>query len=76
MAFLDSADAELVFSDLSSKLNLTGWYNIQADHISFWDNEVLITGKRQFRFIMTPHVYHWDSMMIVEETTKSFFHQI
>jgi hypothetical protein len=56
MAFLDSANAELVCSDLSSKLNLTGRYNIQADHISVWDNEVLITGKRQFRFIMTPHV--------------------
>ena len=73
MAFLDSADAKLVCSDLSSKLNLTGWYNIPADHISFWDNEVLKTGKRQFRFIMTPHVHHWDSMMIYEETTKSLF---
>ena len=73
MAFLDSVDAKLVCSDLSSKLNLTGWYNIPADHISFWDNEVLKTGKRQFRFIMTPHVSRWDSMMIYEETTKSLF---
>jgi len=73
MAFLDSADAKLVCSDLSSKLNLTGWYNIPADHISFWDNEILNTGQRQFRFIMTPHVHHWDSMMIFEETTKSLF---
>ena len=73
MAFLESADAELVCSDLSSKLNLTGWYNIPADHTSFWDNEVLNTGRRHFRFIMTPHVHHWDSMMIFEETTKSLF---
>src|ERR671922_1727343 len=73
MAFLESADAELVCSDLSSKLNLTGWYNIPADHISFWDNEILKTGKRRFKFIMTPHVHHWDSMMIFEETTKSVF---
>jgi flavorubredoxin len=73
MAFLASADAKLVCSDLSSKLNLTGWYNVPVDHISFWDNEVLKTGKRQFRFIMTPHVHHWDSMMIYEETTKSLF---
>jgi flavorubredoxin len=73
MAFLDSADAKLVCSDLSSKSNLTGWHNIPVDHISFWDNEVLKTGKRQFRFIMTPHVHHWDSMMIYEETTKSLF---
>lgn len=45
MAFLDSADAELVCSDLSSKLNLTGWYNIPAHHISCWDNEFLNTVK-------------------------------
>ena len=73
MAVLDSADARLVCSDLSSKLNLTGWYNVPSDHISFWDNETLKTGKRQFRFVMTPHVHHWDSMMIFEETTRSLF---
>ena len=52
MAILDSADARLVCSDLSSQLNLTGWYNVPTDHISFWDNETLKTGKRQFRFII------------------------
>ena len=71
--FLESADAKLVCSDLSSKLNLTGWYNVPVDHVAFWDNETLKTGKKQFRFIMTPHVHHWDSMMIFEETTKSLF---
>jgi flavorubredoxin len=71
MAFLDSA--KLVCSDLSSKLNLAGWHGMSAEHVSFWDNETLNTGKRQFRFIMTPHVHHWDSMMIYEETTKSLF---
>ena len=45
----------------------------QANHISFWDNEVLNTGKRTFRFIMTPHMHHWDNMMMFEETTKSLF---
>ena len=73
MAFIDCADAKLVCSDLSSKLNLAGWYNIPTDHISFWDNEVLKTGKKSFKFIMTPHVHHWDSMMVFEETTKSLF---
>jgi flavorubredoxin len=73
MAILDSADARLVCSDLSSKLNLTGWHNVPSDHISFWDNETLKTGRRQFRFVMTPHVHHWDSMMIFEETTRSLF---
>ena len=73
MEFLKSPKARLVCSDLSSKLNLTGWYNVPCDHISFWDNEILKTGKRILRFVMTPHVHHWDSMMIFEETTKSLF---
>ncbi len=73
MKFLESADAKLVCSDLSSKLNLMGWYNVPADHIAVWDNDILKTGKNQFKFIMTPHVHHWDSMMIFEENTKSLF---
>ena len=73
MKFLDAPRAKLICSDLSSKLNLTGWYDVPTDHVSFWDNEVLTTGKRSFRFIMTPHVHHWDSMMVFEETTKSLF---
>jgi flavorubredoxin len=71
--FLESADAKLVCSDLSSKLNMMGWYNVPIDHISVWDNDILKTGKMQFKFIMTPHVHHWDSMMIFEENTKSLF---
>jgi flavorubredoxin len=73
MQFLKCPKAKLVCSDLSSKLNLVGWYNVPTDHLSFWDNEVLKTGKRILRFIMTPHVHHWDSMMIFEDTTKSLF---
>src|SRR5215211_990074 len=73
MGFLKAANARLICSDLSSRLNLTGWYNVPVDHISFWDNEILKTGKRSFRFIMTPHVHHWDSMMIFEESTQSLF---
>ena len=46
MEFLKSSRVKLVCSDLSSKLNLTGWYNVPTDHISFWDNEVLKTRKR------------------------------
>jgi flavorubredoxin len=44
-----------------------------VDHISFWDNETLRIGKKTLRFLMTPHVHHWDSMMVFEETTKSLF---
>ncbi|HEX7256994.1 MAG TPA: hypothetical protein VF242_02945 [Nitrososphaeraceae archaeon] len=73
MGLLESADAKLVCSDLSSRLNMMGWYNVPVDHLSVWDNDILKTGKRQFKFIMTPHVHHWDSMMIFEENTKSLF---
>jgi flavorubredoxin len=71
--FLKSPNVKLLCSDLSSKLNLAGWSGVQTDHISFWDNEILKTGKRSLRFLMTPHVHHWDSMMIFEDTTKSLF---
>ena len=58
MEFLKAPKVKLLCSDLSSKLNLRGWHNVPADHISFWDNEVLNTGKRELRFIMTAHVHH------------------
>ena len=73
MDFLKAPKTRLLCSDLTSKLNLTGWNNVPVDHISFWENETLKTGKKTFRFIMTPHVHHWDSMMIFEENTKSLF---
>ncbi|HEX2013935.1 MAG TPA: FprA family A-type flavoprotein [Nitrososphaera sp.] len=73
MEILKAPRARLLCSDLSSKLNLMGWHGVPADHISFWEDETLKTGKRTFRFIMTPHVHHWDSMMMFEETTKSLF---
>lgn len=73
MDFLKAPKTRLLCSELTSKLNLTGWYNVPVDHISFWENETLKTGKRIFRFIMTPHVHHWDSMMMFEENTKSLF---
>ena len=73
MDFLKSPKTRLLCSELTSKLNLIGWNNAPVDHISFWENETLKTGKKTFRFIMTPHVHHWDSMMMFEENTKSLF---
>ena len=72
MEFLNAPKARLICSDLSSKLNLMGWH-MHADHISFWDNESLKVGRMTLRFLMTPHVHHWDSMMIFEDTSKSLF---
>jgi flavorubredoxin len=72
MEFLNAPKARLDCSDLSSKLNLMGC-KMHADHISFWDNESLKVGRMTLRFLMTPHVHHWDSMMIFEDTSKSLF---
>lgn len=73
MAFLKQPKVKLLCSDLSSKLNLTGWHGVPSDHIAFWEGETFNIGKRMLKFIMTPHVHHWDSMMIFEESTKSLF---
>ena len=69
MGFLESADAKLVCSDLSSILNMRGWYNVPVELMSVWDNDILKTGKKHFKFIMTSHVHHWDSMVVFEENT-------
>jgi flavorubredoxin len=36
------------------------------------DGEALVTGKRRFRFLSTPHVPHcWEAVIVFEETTKT-----
>ena len=37
------------------------------------DGTVIELGKHRLRFLETPHVHHWDSMMVFEETTGSLF---
>lgn len=37
------------------------------------DGDVLHQGRHRLRFWETPHVHHWDSIMVVEETTASLF---
>ena len=35
--------------------------------------QTLALGRHTLRFLETPHVHHWDSMMVVEESTQSLF---
>lgn len=72
-AFLAEAPgASLVGSALSIQLNARGFG--RADRArGFQDGETLLLGRHRLRFLETPHVHHWDSMMVVEETTKSLF---
>ncbi|MGH2833662.1 MAG: hypothetical protein ACRDK2_12885, partial [Solirubrobacteraceae bacterium] len=37
------------------------------------DGDVIDLGRHKLRFLETPHVHHWDSMMLFDQTTKSLF---
>src|SRR5262245_55237352 len=64
--------ATLVGSALSIQLNARGFGYVDRVR-GFQDGERLDLGRHRLRFLETPHVHHWDSMMVVEETTKSLF---
>ena len=64
--------AELVGSALSVQLNARG-FGLTERVRGFQDGETLALGRHTLRFLETPHVHHWDSMMVVEESTRSLF---
>lgn len=68
----DAPQSTLVGSALSIDLNLAGW-SYQGKTRGFRDGEVLDLGDHKLRFLETPHVHHWDSLMLYEETTGSVF---
>lgn len=67
-----AADSQLVGSALSIRLNASG-FGVHQRTRGFRDGETLDLGEHKLRFLETPHVHHWDSMMVFEETTKSMF---
>ena len=64
--------AELVGSALSIQLNARG-FGVHDRVRGCMDGETLELGRHTLRFLETPHVHHWDSMMVVEESTGSLF---
>jgi flavorubredoxin len=68
----ESPESELVGSALSIELNAKG-FGLTDRVRGFTDGERLELGTHTLRFWETPHVHHWDSMMVVEETTQSLF---
>ena len=71
--FVGSApDSVLACCEASLLLNLGGW-NFRGRVEGHRDGEVIDLGKHKLRFLETPHVHHWDSMMLFDETTKSVF---
>jgi flavorubredoxin len=68
----DAPEAELVGSALSIQLNARG-FGLTERVRGFKDGETLELGRHTLRFLETPHVHHWDSMMVFEESTQSLF---
>ncbi len=69
----DAPGAELVGSALSIQLNAAS-FGVDTGRVrSFMDGEKLELGRHTLRFLETPHVHHWDSMMVFEESTGSLF---
>jgi flavorubredoxin len=69
----EAPGAELVGSALSIQLNAAS-FGVDTTRVrSFMDGETLELGRHTLRFLETPHVHHWDSMMVFEESTKSIF---
>ena len=60
--------------DMSAILSLTAFGVDYVDRVKgVRDGDVIDTGRHQLQFLETPHVHHWDSMMVFEESTKSLF---
>jgi flavorubredoxin len=65
-------DSTLACCEMSAVLNLSGW-DYEGRVEGHRDGDVIDLGRHKLRFLETPHVHHWDSMMLFEETTKSLF---
>lgn len=68
----EAPEAVLACSETGAFLNLTQW-DYSGPVQGFRDGETIDLGEHKLRFLETPHVHHWDSMMVFEETTESLF---
>lgn len=68
----DAPKSVLVCSEVGSGINLSAW-DYAGPIRGVKEGDVIELGQRSLRFIETPHVHHWDSMMAFEQTTKSLF---
>jgi len=68
----EATQAVLACSLVGARINLQQWdYNGPVHGMQ--DGDVLDLGRHKLRFWETPHVHHWDSMMVAVETTGSLF---
>ena len=57
---------------LSARINLLQW-DYAGPVKGMQDGDVLDLGRHRLRAWETPHVHHWNSLMVMEETTASLF---
>ena len=69
---VEAPRAVLACSQMGAFLNLTQW-DYAGPVQGARDGDMLDLGQHTLRFLETPHVHHWDSMMVFEETTRSLF---
>ena len=62
----------LACSEVGAGINLSAW-DYCGPIQGMRDGSVIDLGSHKLRFMETPHVHHWDSMMVYEETTGSLF---
>ena len=63
--------ATVLCSELCAALSLRDFSDREPRVVN--EDEVLDLGSHRLRFIMTPQVNQWDSMMVYEETTRTLF---
>lgn len=67
-------NARLIGCELSAMLNLGSFdFACQGRVTGKRDSEIIELGRHKLHFLETPHVHHWDSMMLWEEKTRSLF---
>ncbi len=66
-----AANAVAVCSELCALLSLRDFASKEPRVVN--DGEVIDLGSHRLRFLMTPQVNQWDSLMVYEETTGTLF---
>jgi flavorubredoxin len=68
----EAPGAQLIASAVSAGINLSRFpwrYRVRGVR----DGDKIELGTHTLRVLETPHVHHWDSMMFVEDATRSLF---
>ncbi len=68
----EAKGAVLACSAVGAVVNLLTW-DYAGPVEGMQDGDTLDLGAHTLRFLETPHVHHWDSMMVFDEGSKSLF---